>query len=266
MRRIALVLPIRFSFETRAVQTTTRELSLEGVFVRCLEAPAVGTQVALRLYLPGLSSAAEFAAVVREVEAKEETGFWAEFVGAGPNARERLQQLLYPDRAVAPVPIGVVQPKSGVITDEPPVVPTVQFAEPVPRAAPEPEPPGHEKIILAGDASNRRTFPRYRARFGVRFASVQDFVLEYAANISVGGVFVVTDHPPEMQAVITVSMELPGDAQPVTCKAVVVHRVTPAQAAGRGVQAGAGVQFIDADDRFKERIDRAIEHILALKD
>ncbi|MBS2024103.1 MAG: TIGR02266 family protein [Deltaproteobacteria bacterium] len=267
MRRIALVLPIRFAFETRVVQTTTREISTEGVFVRCLEAPASGTQVSLRLYLPGLTQAAEFVGVVRELESGAESGFWAEFIASGPEAKEKLHGLLYPKpRAPEPVPIGAVQPtRSSSVADERPVFPTVQRTHtPVPpmKAMTEPlaQPPSGP-VLLAGD-SNRRTFPRYRARFGVRFESVQDFVLEYAANISAGGVFVVTDHPPEMNAVITVSMELPGSREMVTCKAVVVHRVTPEIGRDRGVQAGAGVQFIDADDAFREKIDRAIAHIL----
>jgi uncharacterized protein (TIGR02266 family) len=112
------------------------------------------------------------------------------------------------------------------------------------------------------EADNRRTFPRYDARFAVRFATVQEFVLEYAANISAGGVFVRTDNPPELETVVEVSLDLPGGGPAASAKAVVVHRVTPEQGRERNTLAGVGVQFIEAGDDFRERIDRAIEHIL----
>ena len=108
----------------------------------------------------------------------------------------------------------------------------------------------------------RRAFPRYNAKFAVRFATVQDFVLEYAANISAGGVFVHTEVPPPLKTVVRVEMELPGSSQPVAARGVVVHRVLPEDATAKGTIPGMGVQFIDADDRFRDRIDDAIDHIL----
>jgi hypothetical protein len=62
--------------------------------------------------------------------------------------------------------------------------------------------------------------------------------------------------------VITVSMELPDGGAPVEAKGMVVHRVLPHDAKARKTPAGAGVQFIDSTDEFRERIDRAIEFIL----
>jgi uncharacterized protein (TIGR02266 family) len=341
--KIEMVLPVRFSVETRAVQTTTRELSEEGVFVRCLEPPGVGAQVILKIYLPGFSAAAEFVGLVREADATPASaGFWADFVSASHDAHERLVQVLRPDPApkksppVAPVPLGSLYKRVHVSHPPPqglPPPPAAPSGVPLPEenphnaasgvagliqgaldeqvsqkaaevlrarrgsspgkkkgpsqpvlqaqpAAPASPPPAPVAVVssasqpvpssapgdvsLAGDVGgkNRRTFPRYRARFAVRFQTVQDFVLEYAANISAGGVFVVTDFPPDMDSVITVVLELPDGGAPVTCKAQVVHRVSKEQAAERGVQAGAGVQFVEADDAFRERIDQTINQIL----
>jgi uncharacterized protein (TIGR02266 family) len=91
---------------------------------------------------------------------------------------------------------------------------------------------------------------------------VQDFVLEYAANISAGGVFVHTEDPPPLKTVVQVEMELPGGADPVPARGMIVHRVTKQEAEQRGTLAGVGVQFVDADDQFRQRIDAAIAHIL----
>jgi uncharacterized protein (TIGR02266 family) len=225
MDRVPIVFPIRFAFGTQAVQTTTRELSSTGVYVRCLTPPPAGESVRMKLYLPGTPLDVELEGVVRERAEGREAGFWAEFTGLRPAEQARIDDLLQ-QRARAPSakPIGAV--------------------------------------ALQPAATDGRTFPRYNARFAVRFANVQDFVLQYAANISAGGVFVETSDPPAMDSVMRVSMELPGGGPPVEANAVVVHRVTPEQARQRSTPAGVGVQFVDADDKFRERIDLAISSIL----
>src|SRR5438132_231341 len=117
-------------------------------------------------------------------------------------------------------------------------------------------------VALNPHQEGRRAFPRYNVNFAVRFATVQDFVLEYAANISAGGVFVHTENPPPLKTVVQVEMELPGGGSAVPARGLVVHRVTPQDAQRRGTVPGIGIQFMDADDEFRRRIDSAITHIL----
>ena len=109
---------------------------------------------------------------------------------------------------------------------------------------------------------DRRATHRYAARFAVRFGSVDDFRREYATNISAGGLFIRTEQPPEMDAVVDVVLELPG-GEPIQGKALVVHRVTPEEARGRQVDPGIGVQFVHGDDRFRERIDQFVASLSA---
>lgn len=217
-----MVFPIRFAAGETAVQTTTRQLTERGVLVRCLEPPPAGTALQMKLYLPGAREAVQVAAVVREHSNGGEPGFWADFVEPGEAQRTQIDQVIA-RRDRAP------------------------DAVPIGRMAVQPD---------------NRAFPRYNAQFAVRFASVQDFVLEYAANISAGGVFVATENPPALKSVVQVEMELPGGGGPVPARGMVVHRVTKEEAASRGTQAGVGVQFMDADDEFRRRIDAAIAHIL----
>jgi len=113
-----------------------------------------------------------------------------------------------------------------------------------------------------GRPNERRATPRYAARFAVRFGTVDEFRREYATNISAGGLFIRTEQPPEMDSVVDVALELPG-GQPVEGKAVVVHRVTPQEAAQRKVDPGIGVQFVHGDDRFRERIDQFVATLSA---
>jgi uncharacterized protein (TIGR02266 family) len=241
MPPVPLVLPVRFATGPRAVQTTTRELSMQGAFVRCLEPPADGAQVALKLYLPGAASAEDLRATVRGVEPR--AGFWAEFSSPSAEVSRRIAALLATHPTQDKVPIGVVELRKA-------------------QAARAPDTRAQQAPTKVSEADNRRTFPRYDARFAVRFSSVQEFVLEYAANISAGGVFVRTDNPPDLETVVQVSLDLPGGGPPASAKAVVVHRVTTEQARERNTLAGVGVQFVEADDEFRERIDRAIEYIL----
>ncbi len=228
--RAPIVFPIRVAAGPAVVQTTTREVSADGVFVCSLRPPKPGTQVSLKLYLPGGPQAEEAAAVVGEWRSAPEGGYWAEFVDPPQTLRDRIAGLLQRRaRAAAsgpPTPIGAMSLAQKPLDDP------------------------------------RRAFPRVEARFGVRFGNVQDFVLEYAANISAGGVFVQTESPPELHAVVAVTMELPDGGKPVEATGVVVHRVSAQDAKARNTPPGAGVQFVDSSDEFRERIDRAIEFIL----
>jgi uncharacterized protein (TIGR02266 family) len=224
---VPLVFPIRFATRNAAVQTTTRELSPKGVFVRCLEPPEAGTAISMKLYLPGRRDGLEVQGVVREAMSGADAGFWADFQRLGPAEENEISELLSRrERAAAPKPIGTIA------------------VQPMPE----------------DDA--RRVFPRIPARFAVRFGTVQDFVLEYAANISAGGVFVQSDDPLPLKSIVRVEMELPGGGPAVPARGVVVHRVTSDEAKARGVMAGMGVQFLDADDEFRRRIDEAIEQVL----
>ena len=229
--RAPIVFPIRVATGTNVVQTTTREVSLDGVFICSLRPPRPGMQVSLKLYLPGSSQVEEVAAVVREWRPSPDGGYWAEFVNVEKSLSESISNLLERRaRAAAAgpsVPIGAVAIERKPTGDDP-----------------------------------RRAFPRVGTRFRVRFGNVQDFVLEYAANISAGGVFIETEHPPELHAVVTVAMELPDGGAPVEAQGRVVHRVLPHEAKERKTPPGAGVQFIDSTDEFRERIDSAIEFIL----
>jgi type IV pilus assembly protein PilZ len=109
---------------------------------------------------------------------------------------------------------------------------------------------------------DRRATPRYAARFAVRFGTVDEFRREYATNISAGGLFIRTEQPPAMDAVVDVVLELPG-GEPIQGKAMVVHRVTPEEASQRQVDPGIGVQFVHGDDRFRERIDQFVASLSA---
>ena len=110
-----------------------------------------------------------------------------------------------------------------------------------------------------------RGFRRYHTQFTVRFRTAREFVREHTENISRGGVFIQTESPTQVDEVITVQLELPDGGPPATSSGIVMHRVTVAEGEQNGLIPGIGVQFLDADDHFRDRIDRYIERLSAAK-
>jgi uncharacterized protein (TIGR02266 family) len=97
-----------------------------------------------------------------------------------------------------------------------------------------------------------RTFDRFPVRLKVRFRTAQEFVDEHATNLSRGGIFIRSDDPPPINSSVEVEVFLPDGGAPVSSAGLVVHQVLP----GGKIEAGAGVQFVDASDVFRDRIDR----------
>ena len=221
MERVKIVFPIRFSAGTHVVQTTTRELSTAGVFVRSLLVLPVGTRVLLRLQLPR-DEAIDVPGVVRVVAVDKERGFWAEFADVSADDQQRIERTI---RAVArSTPSGSLRPPSAPV-------------------------------------ENRRVFPRHPARFRIHWAPLGDLQTGYSVNVSASGVFLQTENPPPVGATLFMSLELPGASAPVDVQGLVAQRVTKEIAEASGTVAGAGIQFLDATDGFREALDAAVEQM-----
>ena len=87
--------------------------------------------------------------------------------------------------------------------------------------------------------------------YSVRFASAQEFLKAVERDVQSGGVFVPTDFPAPLGAVIVVEIHPPHEhAVPVRLSASVVQRLEPAQATPNAASplarvAGMGVVFAD---------------------
>ena len=211
--RKAMAFPVRFVAEGQTVQTTSRDLDEDSVFVRCVEPPAVGERVVLRLYLPGIHVGDAIQAAV--VESRGD-GFRARFTELLPDAREHIAAALN--------------------STDPPM------------AAPEAKP---------GAGSNRRYLPRYLDRFRVTLGVGSHKAQKEALNLSGSGLFIETEAPPAMDEIVAVILELPDGQPPAEVQAIVLRRVLP----GTAATAGAGVQFIGADDAFRARLDAYLEKL-----
>jgi len=234
MEPVKIVLPVRFSAGTHAIQTTTSEMGTTGVFVRTLQILPVGMRVELLLQLPN-EHPLDLRAVVRK-GAKKERGFWAAFVDLAPEALQRIE------RAIA-----AVTPAAEQKSPEP-----SQPSEP-PQAAAAP--------AAAEEASQqRRVFPRHAAQFQVDWAPIGELRTSYSVNVSSGGVFLQTNDPPQLGATLLMTIDLPGATAPVGVQGFVVQRTTREDArASPGRVPGVGIQFLDTTDAFRD----ALNHFLA---
>lgn len=237
-----VVLPVRYALGPHAVQATTRQLSLERAFIRSITPPHPGLKVAIRIYFAE-GKPEDFVAVVenRERPAQETGGFWARFELVTAQARERIlvatgamQSVSRPAHRTS---------SSGVAAVQAPGLRQTQAGTP---ALPAPHQGGRPEL---------RGTVRRAATLRTRFKTVAALREEVSRNISAGGMFIQTEEAPPLREVVLLSIELPGEREPLEVAAEVMHVVKPADATAL-LPAGVGVQFVQADDRFRERLDR----------
>lgn len=216
--RKAMAFPVRFVAEGESVQTTSKELDEQSVFVRCVEPPEPGDRVVLRLYLPGMERADSIQSVVRDrVLEGRKSGFLAEFVDLTPEALQHIRAAL----------------ETGPAKDAAPPEARARVGE------------------------NRRLLPRYLDRFRVTLTAGEQSAERESLNLSASGLFIQSDSPPAIDAIVQVILDLPDGQPPAEVQGIVLHRVEP----GESKPAGAGVQFIGADDAFRARLDAHLEKL-----
>lgn len=98
-----------------------------------------------------------------------------------------------------------------------------------------------------GGDEDRRRHPRTALSLLVqyRFNTFEEFLAEYALNISPGGMFIRTDEPHEQGSIIYLQFSLRDGSRLIEGMGRVV-RVNPPGEAGR--VAGMGVEFMSFDD------------------
>jgi hypothetical protein len=113
----------------------------------------------------------------------------------------------------------------------------------------------------AVSAVSRRAFPRAALCREVFVHGQSGFFVAHSENISRAGMFVAAPTLATLHETLDVQLNLPDGMGPVRTKAEVVQCVLPHQA--HGSRAGAGLQFVGADDAFRERLDKYLDNLLA---
>ena len=106
--------------------------------------------------------------------------------------------------------------------------------------------------------TQHRTFPRHAVKLEVKFRTASEFVQQHAVNLSRGGIFIAMADPPQVESAVEVEVTLPDGGPAVSTAGIVVHR----QTAAPGRVAGVGVQFVDASDAFRERLDKYMDSLV----
>lgn len=121
-------------------------------------------------------------------------------------------------------------------------------------------------------AANQRQSQRYRVSLKVRYTTARDFVLDYAENLSAGGLFLLGAEGLEPGDRVLVELELPG-FESFGVVARVAHALGAEEAARRGRRPGAGLRIVEAPDGFDEalrsyllRLGRRRDHALLVED
>ena len=104
------------------------------------------------------------------------------------------------------------------------------------------------------DGPERRRTPRQAARIPLDYSTVDAFFSEFASNINEGGMFIETESPSELDAVVQLLVRFPDVEEPVQLEARVV-RVSDGKA---GEPAGMGVEFQELTPEVRETINAVV--------
>ena len=116
----------------------------------------------------------------------------------------------------------------------------------------------HALKFPALSSSERRDTRRLPIQRQVHYESLDDFLDDVTANISVGGMFIRTDSPLEVGTSFRLRFTLPDNDSPIDAVGEVRWVVPPNSASGRLI-AGMGVCFAELSDADRRRIERMLE-------
>ena len=105
--------------------------------------------------------------------------------------------------------------------------------------------------------SERRIAARMPIRVMVEYEALEDFLIDYTANVSLGGIFIQTDEPMPVGTTFKLRLRIPQRQRPIDTVGVVRWQVPPEQAGP--LIPGMGVQF----DSLSPTDLRAVHRLLA---
>ena len=102
------------------------------------------------------------------------------------------------------------------------------------------------------EVTSRRRAVRKPIRLMVEYESTEDFLVDYTANISVGGMFIVTDRPLPKGTLLRMSFRLPGGEETIEATGQVRWAVQPSSS--EPMRPGMGVSFEELGDLDRARV------------
>ena len=109
----------------------------------------------------------------------------------------------------------------------------------------------------ASNSSPTRKSTRVHHEVMVGVSSDEGTFSGWGTNLSVGGVFVNSQHSPPVGTRVSILLQLPGHSE---CK--LPGRVAWAQPSGPGVdEPGMGIEFLDVDDETRTLVGQMVEKL-----
>lgn len=107
------------------------------------------------------------------------------------------------------------------------------------------------------EADDRRRSQRAPARLLVEYESVEDFLIDYTANMSLGGMFIQTREPLPVGSRFRLRFRIPGRPEPVETEGEVCWTLTVEEAGSW--QPGMGVKLDQLREEDREAVSRLLE-------
>jgi uncharacterized protein (TIGR02266 family) len=103
----------------------------------------------------------------------------------------------------------------------------------------------------------RRVIARMPIRVKVEYGAIEDFLIDYTANVALGGIFIQTEEPMAVGATFKLRLSIPNRQRPIDTVGVVRWVVSNSEAGP--LIPGMGVQF----DQLNPADLRAVQRLLA---
>ena len=110
-------------------------------------------------------------------------------------------------------------------------------------------------------STRRRQEERFEVIHRVRFSSGEEFLSEYAENLSRGGMYLVTEESLKPGTVLQARLEIPGLEKPIELKGTVAYRVGAEQSFEQGRAPGVGIKFLELDPEARQRLDHYLTRL-----
>ncbi len=110
-------------------------------------------------------------------------------------------------------------------------------------------------LVQAAEKEKQRTHARLAVNLLIDYQALDQFLYDYATNISLGGVFIRSANPLPVGTKLRVQFSLPGLDETVVTWGEVAHVIE--ERAKEGFR-GMGIRFNDLDPRSKRVIDQLV--------
>ncbi len=105
--------------------------------------------------------------------------------------------------------------------------------------------------------SDKRAAERLPIRMLVEYESSEDFLIDYTANMSIGGMFIQTSNPLEVGTRFRLRFRIPGRDEPVDTVGEVCWVLSPEEAGC--MQPGMGVRFEELAQQDRLAVESMLE-------